>query len=579
VCPRCCLRFCGVPARDGTYTEHAPRGTQLHALVLPDQAADTDSSPAAPEHTCPACLGALQHVDVAENSANVSETQGLAQCAGNTPGSGPGRCRLVSGRLSSTSLAAAVQCGGHGDAAERYTLGVSLDPGFACLAASQRAALERDVTQADGSVEDVRVTALRDVLQAVFACRSQPTQPSLLPPVNMHVTVCNATVHSAMIAATGCEPLPAGGNTAQRRRGGASWRNKSKSCRTDDGPKEEAECTENGPLPVPAPHAQQAADDAYNSTAKRLAQLSSADLLQRVPTPFSVGSHDVGELSITVTVSRPMAYVGGYYIKHLRGISQTLWLAGATGGFGGWDDYNIEEVGNGSVSGHIEFALSALLRCDSFNFIAAGREDMDVRMLGPKGRPFVLEVTNARCTALDVTPESLASAVLASLGSSGHTVGCHALQLISFQQRKIMREGEAEKRKRYKALIWLSRPLAPDVLDAASRAVVDLQVQQATPVRVLHRRSLLVRTKTVHCMRVRPLPGAPCFCILHLDCSAGTYVKEFVHSDFGRTKPSLADVLLDAEAALSPPPGGTGRPRLVADCVQLDVEHIDMEWL
>jgi len=53
--------------------------------------------------------------------------------------------------------------------------------------------------------------------------------------------------------------------------------------------------------------------------------------------------------------------------------------------------------------------LAPQLRADRIKFMAAGREDMDVRMLGG-GRPFVLEVLNARelplsnerCEALQV---------------------------------------------------------------------------------------------------------------------------------------------------------------------------------
>jgi tRNA pseudouridine synthase 10 len=59
-----------------------------------------------------------------------------------------------------------------------------------------------------------------------------------------------------------------------------------------------------------------------------------------------------------------------YYLKWARGLSQTPWLI---------DD---EQHGDGSVSGLIEGVLGPHLRASSLKFIAAGREDMDVRMLG-----------------------------------------------------------------------------------------------------------------------------------------------------------------------------------------------------
>uniref|UniRef100_A0A914S5R7 tRNA pseudouridine(55) synthase n=1 Tax=Parascaris equorum TaxID=6256 RepID=A0A914S5R7_PAREQ len=49
-----------------------------------------------------------------------------------------------------------------------------------------------------------------------------------------------------------------------------------------------------------------------------------------------------------------------------------------------------------------------------------------------------------------------------------------------------------------------------------------------------------------------------------LETQAGTYVKEFVHGDFGRTRPSLAD-LLEVEHG-------------EVDILDLDVDNVDMEW-
>ena len=47
------------------------------------------------------------------------------------------------------------------------------------------------------------------------------------------------------------------------------------------------------------------------------------------------------------------------------------------------------------------------------------------------------------------------------------------------------------------------------------------------------------------------------YMILHLTTSAGTYVKEFVHGDLGRTVPNLGELL-----------------QCDADIIQLDVENV-----
>jgi tRNA pseudouridine synthase 10 len=47
--------------------------------------------------------------------------------------------------------------------------------------------------------------------------------------------------------------------------------------------------------------------------------------------------------------------------------------------------------------------------------------------------------------------------------------------------------------------------------------------------------------KVIYEIRLRPLNEH--FFVMDLITSAGTYVKEFIHGDFGRTKPSFRDLL------------------------------------
>lgn len=48
---------------------------------------------------------------------------------------------------------------------------------------------------------------------------------------------------------------------------------------------------------------------------------------------------------------------------------------------------------------------------------------------------------------------------------------------------------------------------------------------------------------------------------LHLNTQAGTYVKEFVHGDFGRTTPSIGDIIGSE-----------------VDIIALDVTAINLDW-
>lgn len=105
---------------------------------------------------------------------------------------------------------------------------------------------------------------------------------------------------------------------------------------------------------------------------------------------------------------------------------------------------------------------------------------------------------------------------------------------------EIMKEGEEAHRKDYRCVVALSRAVSEADLELINGAK-EIVCQQLTPMRVLHRRTLIVRERTVHSMAAVKLSSR--FLQLDLTTQAGTYVKEFVHGDFGRTNPSLGSLL------------------------------------
>ncbi|KEP64807.1 UNVERIFIED_CONTAM: hypothetical protein HHA_202740 [Hammondia hammondi] len=132
--------------------------------------------------------------------------------------------------------------------------------------------------------------------------------------------------------------------------------------------------------------------------------------------------------------------------------------------------------------------------------------------------------------------------------------------------------GAEEKVKRYECLVFAERPVSLHALREVQESVRSLQgrsaplaeqqkeergqergqereqekdggliVYQKTPLRVLHRRSLAVRQRRIYAIDF--VPVHPQVFICRLDTQAGTYVKEFVHGDLGRTSPSLSSLL------------------------------------
>ena len=107
---------------------------------------------------------------------------------------------------------------------------------------------------------------------------------------------------------------------------------------------------------------------------------------------------------------------------------------------------------------------------------------------------------------------------------------------------RLARHSES-KRKKYRCVVWSGRPIRSleDHWVVALHAKKDIPLVQKTPLRVLHRRSLLDRPKVIHGVQLERVNDH--WFVVDVETQAGTYVKEFVHGDCGRTSPSLGDLL------------------------------------
>ncbi|CAN6463839.1 unnamed protein product [Victoria cruziana] len=246
---------------------------------------------------------------------------------------------------------------------------------------------------------------------------------------------------------------------------------------------------------------------------------------------------------LQITFFRTPIYVGGRYLKYSRNVSQTRWII---------DD---ERMGEASVEELIGKVVISKLEAETFKFHAAGREDIDVRMLG-SGRPFLVEVTNAHS---DPSCDDISEIVRLINNEKRGLIRIKNVKIVGKEAWDIMREGEAEKQKQYAALVWISRALTDKDLEYISN-IKDLEVIQRTPIRVLHRRSPLERKRLIHWMKGQRVAGSSQYFMLHLCTQAGTYIKEFVHGDLGRTHPSMNSLL-----------------GCRAEILQLDVTDVKME--
>ena len=186
-------------------------------------------------------------------------------------------------------------------------------------------------------------------------------------------------------------------------------------------------------------------------------------------------------------------------------------------------------------------------------FFSAGREDVDVRMLG-RGRPFVLVLSGVPSSldpCLSSVQERLAHENLVSVQELRNVGNDYVI--------KVKEAGE-EKKKTYRAVVVLGQTVDGDLLRKVNE-LAPLQVTQKTPIRVMHRRSLAARERVIFGMSCVELNQRAL--LVDLTTQAGMYIKEFVHGDCGRTVPSLKSLLQQGSA----------------DIIQLDVVNIECDGL
>ncbi|KAL0083021.1 hypothetical protein J3Q64DRAFT_1751151 [Phycomyces blakesleeanus] len=247
--------------------------------------------------------------------------------------------------------------------------------------------------------------------------------------------------------------------------------------------------------------------------------------------------------------------VGGRYLKMSREYSQTPW------------EIKGKRLAEFSVSEAIEEIIKRYHRCDNSKFVTAGREDANVRMLGT-GRPFYCELINPRKPVLaDEEYKKIEDEI--NNQDSKDAVQVRHLCKISPSDTKIIKEGEETKCKSYRALVWISQPITDEIIEKVNKVgSAPFKIQQTTPLRVFQRRSAAIREKEIHTCHLERVDGASLsgvesqFGVLTLNTQAGTYIKEFVHGDLGRTLPNLATLT-----------GAVG-----ADLIELDVLDVDLVW-
>ena len=184
-----------------------------------------------------------------------------------------------------------------------------------------------------------------------------------------------------------------------------------------------------------------------------------------------------------------------------------------------------------SVQELVGWVAGAFFKTRKNKFHGAGREDVDVRMLG-EGRPFVLELIAPKI--FDVDLAALEAEINRRNASRLEVLGLHWTE-----KERVRVIKETPHAKEYEARVQSAAPLDP----ARLREFVGrrLAVVQQTPQRVAHRRADKARERWIEFVAIEPIADSPDWRV-RMRTEHGTYVKEAIHGEDGQTRPSLSEL-------------------------------------
>jgi len=238
---------------------------------------------------------------------------------------------------------------------------------------------------------------------------------------------------------------------------------------------------------------------------------------------------------IRVRIQINPIFIEGRYKKLVRGIPQTKWPCRKCKGKGCSECNDTGKMYKESVEELISEIILKETRGYEAKFHGAGREDIDVRMLG-EGRPFVLEIKEPKIRELN----------LKEIGEevNKHSKGKTEYLDLKYTERKRKAEikvSSPDTFKVYRALVKCENPITEEELAEIKKQLENRTIDQQTPQRVAHRRADKIRHREVKELSVKLLSKNTFE--MTVKTQGGLYIKELISSDDNRTKPSVSEIL------------------------------------
>jgi tRNA pseudouridine synthase 10 len=254
----------------------------------------------------------------------------------------------------------------------------------------------------------------------------------------------------------------------------------------------------------------------------KTAEFANPDMVFLVDTRFDKITLDVAPL-----------FVYGRYRKYSRELPQTRWPCRECRGKGCPHCNGKGRMYESSVQDHMGPIVMKHAEGTEEFFHGMGREDIDARMLG-NGRPFVVEVRKPRKRVLDL------EAIQNEINDTAE--GVVEVEGLRMSNRAEMRSiKESTHPKTYRVRVRFQHPVEHGKLNELVTSLAGKPISQFTPNRVVHRRANLERHRIVRNIAIEKVDGSEVVFVVEAD--SGTYIKELMHGDQGRTEPNVAELV------------------------------------
>ena len=251
----------------------------------------------------------------------------------------------------------------------------------------------------------------------------------------------------------------------------------------------------------------------------------------KMDNPDAVAIIDTGYDIVNLEIKS--LFIEGNYNKYDRTVPQTRWPCHSCRGVGCAKCNNTGQLYPDSVQSLIAHPFT--IESEDL-FHGMGREDIDAAMLG-HGRPFVLELRMPKNRDLD----------LQKIGKKVNVDNKDRVQASELKFVPRSRVAELKNTvcdKTYRVDVSISDEISIESLKKGAQRLSSTVIEQRTPTRVSHRRADLVRPRLVNSVDVVSFVDGMAELVIR--AQHGTYIRELVSGDDGRTVPSLAS-LIDAK--------------------------------